>query len=300
MKHAYLIMAHNNFEILKRQLSLLDYPENDIFIHMDQKAGDFDREQFLSVLKYSRLFFIPRKSLYWADYSQCDVSLDLIEYALKTDSYGYFHILSGVDMPIKTQKYIHDFLEESDSLLLAIVPETMKYCDDRVKYYYSFLDRQAYRKSKLLRGFNVISAKLQGLVGVNRLRKTDMKIYNGWDWLSFPQDYAAYLVERRSEIYDIFHKTLSPIEMFYQTYAYNLNQFKDRIRDLDDLKNSSLRYIDWKRGAPYTFTSAEYDEIMNSNCFFCRKFDEKKDFKIVERIYKTVKQKQDEELKAGI
>lgn len=36
--HAYLIMAHKNIQQLKILLKLLDYNENDIFIHIDATA----------------------------------------------------------------------------------------------------------------------------------------------------------------------------------------------------------------------------------------------------------------------
>lgn len=37
-KHAYLIMAHTQFEQLDVLLELLDYVGNDIYLHIDKKA----------------------------------------------------------------------------------------------------------------------------------------------------------------------------------------------------------------------------------------------------------------------
>ena len=37
-RHAYLIMTHGNFEILKLQLEMLDDSRNDIYIHVDKKV----------------------------------------------------------------------------------------------------------------------------------------------------------------------------------------------------------------------------------------------------------------------
>ena len=39
MKHAYLIVAHTDFKILERLLDLLDYPGNDIYVHIDKKVS---------------------------------------------------------------------------------------------------------------------------------------------------------------------------------------------------------------------------------------------------------------------
>ncbi len=295
-KHAYLIMPFNNFEILKKQISLLDYPQNDIYIHMDAKIGEFDQEQFCSIPKYSNIKFIPRKNLYWADFSQVDIVFDLIKNAKEVDDYDYFHLLSGVDLPIKTQKYIHEFLKDKDEILLAIYPHTISYSDDRVKYYYNFLNYKNYRNCKFLKGVNLMLMYLQKLIGINRLRNENIKIYNGWDWCSLPNDFASYLLENEKKIYKIFRKTLCPIELVYHSMAYNSEKFRNKIRDVNNFQNSSMRLIDWKRGKPYTFRKEDFDEIIKSKCFFARKFDENIDFEIVNMIYDYIFEKQIKEL----
>ena len=44
-KHAYLILAHNNFYCLERLLKLLDDERNDIFLHVDKKVKNFDSDE---------------------------------------------------------------------------------------------------------------------------------------------------------------------------------------------------------------------------------------------------------------
>ena len=58
MKFAYLILAHGSFELLKELLKAIDAPENDIYVHLDRKAGDIDVAPFMDVVKYSKLVFI--------------------------------------------------------------------------------------------------------------------------------------------------------------------------------------------------------------------------------------------------
>lgn len=38
MKFAYLIMAHNEPYVLEKLIRMLDYPDNDIYIHIDEKS----------------------------------------------------------------------------------------------------------------------------------------------------------------------------------------------------------------------------------------------------------------------
>lgn len=40
MKHAYLILAHNEPKILDQLLRLLENVHNDIYVHIDRKADD--------------------------------------------------------------------------------------------------------------------------------------------------------------------------------------------------------------------------------------------------------------------
>lgn len=78
-------------------------------------------------------------------------------------------------------------------------------------------------------------------------------------------------------------------EMFLQTIVYN-SSFKDKLydKDYDDSCLGNQRYIDWKRGTPYTFRNEDFEELINSNCLFARKFNEKIDCKIIDRLSECV------------
>ena len=41
MKHAYLIMAHHEFEVLGKLIQAIDDKRNDIFIHFDAKLKSY-------------------------------------------------------------------------------------------------------------------------------------------------------------------------------------------------------------------------------------------------------------------
>ena len=58
-KHAYLILAHHNFEQLAMLLETLDFPDNDIFIHIDKKSV-FDPAMLTTSIRHSRIFFTDR------------------------------------------------------------------------------------------------------------------------------------------------------------------------------------------------------------------------------------------------
>lgn len=58
-KHAYLIVAHSEPEILRVLVSLLDDVRNDIYIHIDKKSdiGIFKNVQ----TQYSKLIFLENR-----------------------------------------------------------------------------------------------------------------------------------------------------------------------------------------------------------------------------------------------
>lgn len=39
MRHAFLIIAHNELDVLHKLVALLDNPLNDIYVHYDKKVG---------------------------------------------------------------------------------------------------------------------------------------------------------------------------------------------------------------------------------------------------------------------
>lgn len=68
-----------------------------------------------------------------------------------------------------------------------------------------------------------------------------------------------------------FRLTLAPDEIFLPTLVWN-SPFRRSLYDTADPSRGSLRLIDWKRGSPYTWAEADFDELMHSSALFARKF----------------------------
>lgn len=292
-KHAYLIMAYNNWSLLEKLFCLLDDARNDIFLHIDSKSSDFDEKRFERILKKSKLHIIARKPVYWADFSQIDVELDLLRVANKNGRYFRYHLLSGADLPIKTQDEIHDFFDSySDKEFIGIVPNEVWYSVRRLKYYHVLLHNNYFRKYRVLKGIDRVTEYIQKLVGVDRLKDyPDMKVIDGWTWFSITDEFCSYLLNNREKINKIFKNSIASDELMCQTMAYN-SEFRKRIYDESDLKNGSMRFIDWKRGKPYTWgrDEGDFEMLMNSPYMFARKFN---DDDFADKIYSAVKQKQE-------
>ena len=66
MKHAWLIIAHNEFEVLRLLLEALDDDCNDIYVHLDQKVKEMPE---LSTVR-SRLTVLHAVDVRWGTVSQ--------------------------------------------------------------------------------------------------------------------------------------------------------------------------------------------------------------------------------------
>lgn len=113
-KHTYLIIAHSNFYILEKLLLLSDDTRNDIFIHIDLKCNNFDFKYFKNIPQRSNIYFTERNSVIWGNISQIKTELILFKTASSKKKYQYYHLISGVDLPIKSQDYIHHFFDRNN------------------------------------------------------------------------------------------------------------------------------------------------------------------------------------------
>lgn len=203
---------------------------------------------------------------------------------MATCSYhSYYHLLSGVDYPLKSQDFIHHFFQEHNRSEFIQFDKTAiekRNFQDRIRYYYFFQDiigRNKGRWPALCYKIQVVLLFLQKKLHVNRIKKYTFRFYKGAQWFSITHNLAEYLLQHEKEIRRIFRWSFCTDEIFLQTFAMQ-SPYKTNI------VNDYLRYIDWERGNPYTFTDADYDELRSSDKLFARKFDEMKSAKVVNKI----------------
>ena len=134
----------------------------------------------------------------------------------------------------------------------------------RVRFYYP-LQRYNIRKPAVRRTLRNLSAALQLGFGVDRTRRRPdgFVFQKGAQWFSITHALALYLLEKESEIREFFSDTYCPDEMFVQTEIVN-SPFRDTLPEhaFENDYASCLRYIDWQRGNPYTFTDGDLDELI--------------------------------------
>ncbi len=289
-REAVLIMAHNNINILKKTMKLLDSEYFDLYIHIDKKSN-IELQELYNICYKSKVYLFKKLKIRWADYSQVECEMFLLEQAVKNE-YTYYHLISGVDMPIKSAKEIFHFFENSGKKEFitfqskAIAKNKLEW----IKYYYFF--EGISKNNKLIKAVEYISVGIQKLIGINRIKKRKIKYMNGDNWFSITHELAQYIISKKSTLNEQYKYTKSSDEIFLQTIIYN-SKFKKNLykNNYDDNHEDCMRKIDWSRGRPYIFKSSDFRELIESDCMFARKFDEKIDKKIIDAIYEFVLEK---------
>lgn len=289
-KHAYLIMAHTQPELLKKLLMLLDDERNDIYLHIDSKAKDFPMEEAAAVVTKAKCIFTERTNVKWGSYSQIHCEMVLLKEAVKSE-HAYYHLLSGMDLPIKSQNEIHSFFEAYEGLEFVDedLPQINEAALSRVRYSHRFYGKAGSVKDV----FGALETKGQQLLGVDRTKKySDIIFQKGRNWFSITHGLAKLVIEKENWIREVFGQSVCGDELFLQTVARN-SPFAKKICNPNTMPEiPDTRYIDWKRGSnnnPYIFREGDYEELKNAGGLFARKFDLNVDKKIVDKICADLK-----------
>lgn len=285
-KHAVLIMAHNQFEILEKLMIQLDHERNDLYIHVDRKSRGFEQDRFEHVCKKSKVVFIPRMSVHWGDSSQTECELRLMEAALSKGK-EYLYLLSGCDLQIKKTQQIHDFFDKHpDNQFLALRNNISGLSG--IQRYYFFLPLRSYNKY-IAKGLDMISAFIQKILKVNRLEKIDYPLCKTQNWFSITGECAVYVLSKKDFIEKFVKYTCCADEMFLGTVIVN-SKYRDQIYEPYRSPGGHMRLIDRERpegASPHTLTMEDWKMIEQCPYFWARKFDIKKDPEIIDKVFQT-------------
>lgn len=287
MKHAYLLMMHEYTNVFVKLLKLLDNENNDIYIHVDQKCKDLCFDKIKSLVSISHIEVFSKYKVYWGHTSMMKCEIELLRHAVKR-KHAYYHLLSGVDLPLRKQADIHQYFEQSGKEFIHLGPDDFQTdMASRYNVYHFFMKGLGRtRDNKIYNCLETYSLAIQRRLKIRRNR--NVKFYGGANWFSITDAFAGYVLSSWPHYKKYFYFTQNSDEIFLQTILMN-SEFSKNIHRTDDLSKLNSRCVDWSRGNPYTFGMEDFDFLMNSECMFARKFDEEMDSKIVNEIYSIAK-----------
>jgi len=298
MKIAYLILAHHQSAHLRRLISALDYADGHFFVHVDLKS-DFSR--FAGLEKSNVTVLQKRINVYRAGFSQITAMLSLVEAALQLHAFDYYIFLSGVDYPIKDNRYIHEFLMQHRGVnFINFYPLTGDAAGIHHLTKYHLVDLVAGLPGPLALLMRLM-LRVVNLILPDRKIMSGMVPFRGSTSWCLQHDTVVYLRrflcsgEGRALLM-FFRYGWSPDEMLFPTVVLN-SPFAEQCRYYErDIKNAKeilrtenkayLHYIDWSAGRenPTVLNMTDFEALQKSERLFARKFDEEKSRELLDRI----------------
>ncbi|MEN9917975.1 MAG: hypothetical protein RL662_411 [Bacteroidota bacterium] len=261
IKIAYFILVHRFPEQFKRCFKAIYHPNNYYLIHLDKKANKKIHENVSRFLiDYPNVSILDSENVLWGGYSMVQVELNGIKklLSLYTD-WDFFINLSGQDFPLKSQDYIHDYLDKYRKTNFIKIknqalerPETM----NRVENYFVESDTNldtSIRKRPFL---------------------AKMTPYIGGQWMILTRHTCNFFstCDETLEIERFYRNTLIADESFFQTVMMNTS-FNGTV--VNDDKRAIIWIADGDiKLRPKTFTKEDIPFLLAGDNLFARKFDE--------------------------
>ncbi len=299
MKIAYLILAHSHPNHLGRLVSALSTGSSAFFIHIDQKSK---LEDFSSIAGDNVHFSSQRFPIYYADYSQVEATLVLLDMALADrHRFDYFVLLSGTDYPLQPVSYVENFFERNEGKSFI---NMVRMPDDKAGKPISRLRRYNLRLNR--NRFVWLCLKIFMRIGLMH-KERDYKPYfhglipfGGTQWWALPREACEYIqafVNHELSFMKFYENVRNPSESMFHTIIGN-SPFKGI--------QKCLTFTDWSAGGWHpSYLTEDHLDFFASNpvvtsidvygareVLFARKFsDQRPD--LVDRLDEIRKSKED-------
>jgi hypothetical protein len=302
VRHCYLVQTHREPRQVVRLLRALrrGSPSARIFVYHDASHQSFD-PALLAPIPGCDLLLAPAP-VRRADFSMVEAYLDAAERIGRAGvEYQWLTLLSGQDYPVRPladyehlldRSGVQGFLRYGD-VLGPDTPWPHQRRRGHRRYFYRYRTLSGRWRPFLLplKWLNQVQSlvHLQLTYGAQVGRRLPhppfdgvVRCYAGPAWHSLRRECVAYLLERRAAadpLVEHFRHTTSPEEAFYQTLLVNSERFR--------LANDNLRFADFSGsvgGSPRTLIGADLPRLLESSCYFARKFDAAIDDEVLDRL----------------
>lgn len=295
-KHAYLIMAHANWDLLEKIILQLDDENHDIYLHISSLSTDFDPARFEPIVKKSKLYMLPRIACTWAGFCLVRVHFEFLRAATPKE-YFYYHVISGVDLPLHSNAYLQNFFDKHYPAEFIHLSRNVSRRVYMVTAYKQLLLRWVH-KPVFFRlcylGINTVYGGLQNLFGKNRVKKRlkDRPLKTGSSWWSITHGCAKYVLEHEAWVEEKFSDVqMCSDEIYLQTLLWQSpfreTLFTDHI--YKEVYSYHARFIYWGdhpplSGRPTPIRMAQLPYLLGVEELFARKFDPKIDSEVIDRV----------------
>ena len=268
MNHAWLIIAHNEFEVLQRLVSMLEDVRSDFYIHFDRKVATLPE---LHVEKGRLHILDERIDVCWGSVSQIRTELLLLGVALHDGPYAHYHILSGTHLPLKPVEELMAYYDShADAEILRFWKRDEGDADFKLRRYHlpmRHFKTPGHACSRALETFCWRAAlKVQKVFGIRHYRDVDFRKTD--NWLSLTEQGCRFLVGHEAEILRKYRWSFCGDEYFAATELLAAGGFQL-------LDEPELLYVEFLGDTPRTFPTEDYTRLQETGCLWARKFSAK-------------------------
>lgn len=277
MRHAYLIMAHNEFEHLQRLIDALDDERNDIYVHIDKKVK---RVPCLTTGKSRLTILNNRINVRWGDVSQIKAEYALFHAAIKNSPYDYYHIISGVHYPLMSLDKIDKFYSNfNGASVISPMPTSINEIKFRIGYRHFFMNHLTSSIKWLNKLYHVLwMAALYPQKKLRFSRKTTFVTGKSSQWCSLTDDAVKIILSHEKKIIKRLRFTFCCDEYLINTVLRNSG--------LPLVESDKLTYLNFSYGNASILNDSDFNSIIESKCLFARKFTNKS-ISLISKINKT-------------
>lgn len=267
-RHAFLIITHDNFQVLKKLLDSLSHPRIDIYLHFDAKVKELPdinpAQQNLYVLH-------NRIDTRWGDFSQIETEYALMESALAHGGYSFYHIISGAHFPLMPIEQILSFFDGKEGMTVFHGFCTATPYQENLKLRtYNLLTRHLgfgpKRVQQICQIINRAGHKVQSLLHITRNK--GVTFYKASNWASFSEEATRTLIDRKASVKHLFSHSFCGDEFFAPTILMD-SPLRDTL-----INEEKYLKIEMGEANPRILTSDDYDLLIHCGCMFARKFND--------------------------
>lgn len=304
MRHAYLVLAHQDGPALRRLVRALRHDGVRFYVHVDARA---DPAVAAAVRGEPDVALVPPMRVNYKAYSMVEATLRLVRAAM-AEGFDYYSLISGTDYPVQPNAHIERVLARSGQQYLSFWRlEDRPSWQHKVQYHYptEWISQRNPREALPRWVFWAAFRRVRRLAPKRR-HPTPFTPYGGSQWWSLTHDCVQDVLttlDKHPDLARFYRTTESPDEMLFQTIVLNgplassvhgydrYQQWREITRPWqrvpvaqekrrmlpDEVMN--LRYIDWtgeltgEREAPAVLDDRDLSALLRTDCLIARKFD---------------------------
>ena len=266
MKHAYLIMAHDQFLSLRELVATLDDIRNDIYIHFDKKVKTLPE---LST-QFGKLVVLDKRvNVIWGDVSQIKAEHALYKASFQEGKYAYYHLISGTHFPLKSNDDLHKWFDGCDgACVMRQVPVSESEIQKRFGQYHFFLKHLVSKKKFVNKAYHLgwrMMLGIQKRLGIKR----DASFIRGKasQWCSLSEEAVKMLIQNENVSLKRFRRSFCCDEFFVRSVIEDSG--------IPIIYDNRICYVEFRRTTPRKFSESDFDKLISSDALFFRKLIDK-------------------------